>query len=155
MQSRICSFTGHRTIYPRHAASLPTQIDALLERVIADGFCEFRTGGAIGFDTLVALKVLEKREKYPNIRLCLYLPCHGQERGWSENLKEAYTYVLERADSVHYSCDSYVTGCMQKRNREMIDGASLCIAYCGSDRGGSAYTVGLARKNGIEVINLF
>ena len=155
MEAKICTFTGHRTIRSRHMSSLSERVDALLEELIAKGYTEFRAGGAIGFDTVVALKVLDKREKYPQIKLCLYLPCRGQEKAWSDNLKRAYAYILERADSHKYCAERYFNGCMHKRNREMLEGASLCVAYCGSDKGGSAYTVAYAEKKGIEVINLF
>ena len=155
MEAKICAFTGHRTIHSRHASSLPERVDALLEELIASGFNEFRAGGAMGFDTLVALKVIEKREKYPQVKLCLYLPCHDQERAWDNNLKTAYAYVLEHADSYKYCSERYFNGCMHKRNRDMLEGASLCAAYCGSGSGGTAYTVGYAQKQGIRVVNLF
>ena len=155
MEGKICMFTGHRTINAKHLSELPRKIDGLLEKLISEGYTEFRAGGAVGFDTLAALKVLEKKRKYGFVRLHLYLPCHGQENGWSENLKKAYYYVIENADSVRYSCESYVNGCMQKRNREMVDGSSLCLAYCGRSKGGSAYTVAYAEKKGVRVINMF
>ena len=94
MEAKICAFTGHRTIHSRHASSLPIQIDILVEELVSKGYTEFRTGGAIGFDTLVSLKIIEKKEKYPHIKLHLYLPCHGQESMWNDNLKRAYYYVL-------------------------------------------------------------
>lgn len=155
MMGKTCMFTGHRTISPRHLSSLSQRIDELLEKLVSEGYTEFRAGGAVGFDTLVALKVIEKKKKYGFIKLQLYLPCHEQERGWSENLKKAYYYVIEHADSVRYSCESYVNGCMQKRNRDMVNGSELCVAYCGKSSGGSAYTVSYAKKNGVRVLNMF
>ena len=155
MEGRICMFTGHRNISHRHLLSLSDSIDALLERLISEGYTDFRAGGAMGFDTLAALAVLEKKKKYGFIRLHLFLPCHGQESRWSENMKRAYYRVLENADSVRYSCDTYVSWCMQKRNRDMVEGSELCVAYCGKAEGGTAYTVAYARKNGVKVINLF
>ncbi len=155
MEGKICMFTGHRTINGRHLAGLPRRIDELLEKLISEGYTEFRAGGAVGFDTIAALKVLEKKKKYGFVRLHLYLPCHGQENGWRENLKKAYYYVIENADSVRYVSDTYVDGCMHKRNREMVDGSALCVAYCGRSKGGSAYTVDYARKRGLRVINMF
>ena len=109
----------------------------------------------MGFDTLAAFAVLEKKKKYGFVRLHLFLPCHGQDRGWPENMRMAYRHVLDNADSVRYAYDQYVSGCMYKRNRDMVNGSQLCVAYCGSSRGGTAYTVGYARKKGVRVINLF
>ena len=155
MERRICMFTGHRSIEERHASELPQRVDELLEKLISEGYTEFRAGGAIGFDTLAALKVLEKKKKYGFVRLHLYLPCHGQEKSWSDSQKNAYRYILDNADSTQYSYDTYVRGCMHKRNREMVNGSELCVAYCGSDKGGTAYTVDYAKKKGVRVINLF
>lgn len=134
--------------------ALPKTIDQLIERLVADGYTEFRCGGAQGFDTIAALKVLEKKKKYPGVRLCLFLPCKDQTRGWSEGAKAAYDAVLERADSVIYTSDEYTRWCMHARNRAMVDGSDLCVAYCSSQTGGTAYTVEYAKKNGVKIINL-
>ena len=154
MGTKICMFTGHRTIATKDLSILPEKLGDLLEKLIAKGYTEFRTGGAIGFDTLAALKVLEKKEKYPEVKLHLYLPCRDQDKKWEDNLKSAYHYVLERADSIRYCSESYNQGCMMKRNREMVNGAEICVAYCKKSSGGSAYTVGYAEKKGLTVINL-
>ena len=155
MKAKICMFTGHRSIRSSHMSVLPERLAQLLEDLINEGYTEFRTGGAIGFDTLAALKVLEKREKHPEVKLHLYLPCRDQDKLWGDNLKEAYRYILERADSVRYCSDSYNRGCMYKRNRDMVDGADICVAYCGSHTGGSAYTMSYAEKKGLRIINTF
>lgn len=154
-KGKICAFTGHRIIDGKHTATLPAELDALLEKLIADGYTEFRAGGAMGFDTLAALKVIDKKKKYGFVRLHLFLPCRDQEKGWRENAKRAYYYVLRHADTLRYSCDEYVSGCMHKRNREMIEGSHICVAYCGSSKGGTAYTVSYAQKNGVKTVNLF
>ena len=57
----ICCFTGHRTIRAEHMLMLPRVLDRVLEGLIGRNITIFRTGGAIGFDTLAALKVLEKK----------------------------------------------------------------------------------------------
>ena len=151
----VCTFTGHRHISAEETLALSGQIDALLEELISEGYTEFRAGGAIGFDTLVALRVIEKKKKYGFIRLELYLPCPEQGKDWSSSMKRIYDFSLKHADAVKYSCRSYVTGCMQLRNREMVDGSDTCVAYCKSRTGGTYYTVSYARKKGIRVINLY
>lgn len=154
-KGKICMFTGHRIINARHVSSLPGRLDELLEKLIACGYTEFRAGGAIGFDTVAALKVLEKKKKYGFVKLHLFLPCRNQEKGWKENSKRAYYYVLQNADSMRYCSEEYTEGCMHKRNREMVDGSNLCVAYCGTARGGSAYTLSYAHKRGLRIVNLF
>ena len=154
-KGKICMFTGHRIINARHVSTLPGRLDELLEKLIACGYTEFRAGGAIGFDTVAALKVLEKKKKYGFVKLHLFLPCRNQEKGWKENSKRAYYYVLQNADSIRYCSEEYTDGCMHKRNREMVDGSNLCVAYCGTARGGSAYTLSYAQKNRVRIVNLF
>ena len=152
MSNKICMFTGHRQIGMSDIMALPGALDSLLEKLIADGYTDFRCGGAQGFDTIAALKVLEKKKKYPQIKLHLFLPCRDQADGWSDNARAVYAAVKERADSVKYLYDVYNRGCMHARNRAMVDGSDLCVAYCTTTRGGTAYTVEYAKKNGVEII---
>lgn len=155
MNSKICCFTGHRQIPEELVVRLPSRLDSLLERLIAEGYREFRCGGAQGFDTIAALKVLEKKKIYgESIRLCLYLPCKDQTRGWSESAKRAYSMVLERADEVHYTSEIYTRSCMHARNRALVDGSDLCVALCLSSHGGTAYTVSYAKSHSLPVIML-
>ncbi len=129
MTAKICMFTGHRNIAASDKNALAERLGGLLEELIADGFVHFRAGGALGFDTVAALKVIEKKHKYPHIRLHLFLPCRDQDCKWSESSRTAYRFVLSNADSISYSADKYTYGCMQQRNREMVDGSDLCVAY--------------------------
>ena len=151
MDKKICCFTGHRNIPRDIILRLPEKLDRLLDELIADGYREFRCGGAQGFDTIAALKVLEKKKTYPDVKLHLFLPCRDQTRGWSENAKRAYSIVFERADSVCYASENYTPHCMHARNRAMVDGSDLCVAYCTSSHGGTAYTVLYAKKQGVAV----
>lgn len=152
MDSKICMFTGHRQMDASDAVAIPGALDSLLEELVAKGYTDFRCGGAQGFDTVAALKVLEKKKSYPQIKLHLFLPCKDQADGWSERARAVYFTVLERADSVKYICESYTHGCMHARNRAMVDGSALCVAYCTSSRGGTAYTVEYARKKSVDLI---
>ncbi len=151
----ICFFTGHREIDTQHAQGLAQVLDDTIEGLIAGGVTHFRTGGAIGFDTVAALKVLEKKSKYPFIHLDLYLPCRNQADRWNDYGKAVYEYILGLADGVVYAAEEYTRGCMHLRNRLMAEGADFCVAYCHRESGGTAYTVQHARRSGIKVINIF
>lgn len=150
----ICCFTGHRRIDGERIEELSELLDGVLDRLIDAGVTVFRTGGALGFDTLAALKVLERRERGCPIELELYLPCRTQSDGWNERSQEFYSYILSQADRVHYVHDSYVKGCMLERNRHLVQGSHFCIGYCVTNRGGSAYTLDYAKKAGVRVINI-
>ena len=153
-QGLACCFTGHRKICAAHMRQMSDLLDRVLESLIGRNITEFRTGGAIGFDTVAALKVLEKRERYPHIRLHLYLPCRDQTYGWDEGSRRAYAYILSHADEVTCLREAYVQGCMLERNRKMVEGSHCCVGYCTSEQGGSAYTLRYAEKNGLRVINI-
>ena len=151
----VCCFTGHREINPAHIEALSALLDRTLTTMVKSGVLTFRTGGAIGFDTMAALKVLEYKERDPRIRLELFLPCRDQSGGWADFNQNAYQYILERADAVTVLHEKYQRGCMFERNRAMVRGSHFCIGYCTTERGGSAYTMQFARGQGCRIINLY
>ena len=154
---KTCCFTGHRSISSAHFLLLPKQLDILLDSLVSHGFRHFKTGGAVGFDTLAALKCLELKKKYPSlpIYLELCLPCRDQTNGWSDKEKHVYNFVVSQADKVSYMQESYSVGCMYARTRKLVDGSDLCIAYLSTDKGGTAYTCNYAKQKGVRVINLY
>ena len=79
-----CCFTGHRVIAPEVRDQLTAILDRRLQALYDVGFVEFRAGGALGFDTLAAERVLLLRERHPDCRLVLMLPCRDQSKYWSE-----------------------------------------------------------------------
>ena len=54
----------------------------------------------MGFDTIAAFAVLKLKERYPDIRLVLVLPCFSQTRGWSREDIEIYDDIKQKADKV-------------------------------------------------------
>lgn len=114
----------------------------------------FGAGGALGFDTIAAFAVLKLKERYPDIRLILVLPCFSQTRGWSQEDIEIYDDIKQKADKVVYTSQEYTRGCMHKRNRHLVDNSSACISYLTENKGGTFYTVNYAKSKGVEVINI-
>ena len=148
-------FTGHRQIEPEDMLRLPELLGDILKELIARGVDTFYAGGALGFDTLASLKVLEMKNRYPHLRLCLILPHRGQSDGWTDRNREIYEYILRRADAIRYVCEEYRPSCMHKRNRALVDESAICVAFCEKEQGGSAYTLSYARQKGKECINLY
>ena len=154
MTQTVC-FTGHRSIPSEAYAKLYGLLQKTVERLIRDGASVFRTGGALGFDTMAALCILDLRRQYPHIRLELILPCPTQAEQWQESDALLYEQIIERADSHRYVSQSYYTGVLQMRNRCLVEGADVCVAYLRtSSGGGAAYTAAYALKQGLELINL-
>ncbi len=149
----VC-FTGHRHIDNDVYLPLQAALMEQIEKLIAEGATVFRTGGAMGFDTMAGLCVLSLRKKYPHIRLELYLPCPTQTRGWRMSDKILYEQILSEADAYKYISPYYFAGVLQMRNRALVEGAEVCLSYLHhSHGGGTAYTAALAAQNGLRLIN--
>ena len=148
----VC-FTGHRDINKALAPYIPSALKSEIKNLILLGATSVRAGGAMGFDTLAALCVLEQREAL-GLRLELIFPCRNQTRGWSERDINYYNHILKSCDSYRYISDVYTDGCMLERNRHLVNGSDVCVAYLTQNRGGTLFTVNYARKNGVRVINL-
>lgn len=149
-----CCFTGHRKIPFGKLELITQQLESVIERCINDGYRYFGAGGALGFDTIAAQKVIELKDRYPHIKLILVLPSRTQTRGWKNEDIEIYERIKLQADKIVFTSDQYFNGCMQKRNRHLVDCSTRCICYLTKNKGGTAYTVDYARKKGIDVINV-
>ncbi len=150
----VC-FTGHRELNRQDAFIIPGKLKKTLEALILRGATHFRAGGAMGFDTVAALCVLELKEKFPRIKLDLILPCQDQTALWhNDSMVDVYRRILTLASSVTYTAERYHAGCMYARNRSLVQGSQVCVAYLTQSRGGTAYTYGYALSQGLEVINI-
>ena len=154
MKNRTCCFTGHRRLSAEEIKNVKTKLKHTLLEMIKAGYLYFSAGGALGFDTIAALTVLELKNEYPNIKLILVLPCVNQTKGWNKKNVEVYDYIKSKCDKYVYTSQKYTDGCMLKRNRHLVDNSRLCICYCNRNSGGTAYTVRYANQKGLKVINL-
>lgn len=151
----VC-FTGHRSLPAGDGLrQMMARVDALIAAAYSRGYRIFIAGGAVGFDTLAACRVIVAKKRLPDIRLRLALPCRNQTEKWIKTDDIAlYKHILGFAEKVDYITDFYTSTCMLERNRFMVDRSALCIAYCTKQKGGSAYTVNYAKKEGLGVINI-
>ena len=151
---KACLFTGHR-ILPKELSELTIleqNIATEVKKAYDEGYRTFYSGGAMGFDLLCALTVVNlKHTHLKNAKLILALPCYDHYKSWDKNDKRLLANLLEKADEVVYVSERYLPGCMHKRNRYMVDRSELCIAYCVKKTGGTAYTVKYAQKKRIPV----
>lgn len=154
MRGKTACFTGHRKIPPEKKSEISRRLKTTLIRLIEEGYVCFGAGGALGFDTLAAQCVLSLKNQHPHIKLILVLPCITQTKGWSKNDIAIYEEIKSQADKVVYTSREYSRGCMFKRNRHLVNGSSVCIAYLTQEKGGTAYTVNYAKEQGLAVINL-
>ena len=152
MRNITCCFTGHRIISDKIAEELKAEVYNTCEQLIARGITRFVCGGAIGFDILSSMCVLALKKKYNNIKLVLIIPCSDQDLKWNKQQKMIYRYVLENADEVRILHERYIPGCMQERNKLMVNESSVCIAHLERSFGGTKSTVDYALDNDLEVI---
>lgn len=156
-----CSFTGHRPDklpwgYNESGEVFETFRSRLLQKVedaINLGYTHFICGMALGADIICAETIIELKKTNPNIKLECAIPCKNQTKGWKEESIARYNRILTEADIVtHVSDCNYFNGCMQKRNRYMVDNASLLIAIYSKDAGGGTkQTIDYAKSKNKEI----
>lgn len=150
---KICIFTGHRDI-PAHTEPLRAALLRHITALHADGYTDFLSGGAMGFDLLAAEAVLELRPLLPGLRLLMILPCYNQERAYSPRDKARYRAILDQADLVRYTAHDYYRGCMLARDRVLAEAAHFCLCYLTRSTGGTAYTVRQCVLRDVPICNL-
>ena len=150
----VC-FTGHRNIPSEESAYVERSVAEAVRKAYEDGFRTFLCGGARGFDTIAAETVLRFRLMHPDVQLIIAVPCASQADKWPAAEKRRYSSVLADADEVITLSENYYSGCMQTRNRYMVDRADLLICYVEKESGGAYQTMQYAIKAGKKVINIY
>lgn len=160
-KAHSCFFTGHRKILTAHKPELLMRLKSAISYLYAKGVVNFYAGGALGFDTLAATQILDMRREHTGMRLILELPYTNQCERWEESEKRIYYFLRGEADEVHYAAERNAENAAEARklllarNRALAASSLYCVSYFSGARGGTAYTVALAEKNGCEMINLY
>ena len=121
LKDQTCCFTGHRIIANAKKKAIFDKTREVVVSLIEKGVRFFGVGGAIGYDTIVAHVILSVKEQYPFIKLIVVCSCKNQDLKWNEVNKRVYRDVLNSADKVLVLSDSYFDGCIQARNRHLVD----------------------------------
>ena len=96
--------------------------------------------------------VLALREIHPDVSLEAAVPCTTQADSWSPEQKQRYAGLLSRCDSRHLVQEKYSPGCMQRRNKYMVDSSSLLLACFAGVPGGTMNTIVYAQRSGVETV---
>ena len=144
---KTCCFTGHRVLKKDFDEY---KLKEVIDDVIKKGYDTFLIGMAKGFDLKCFETLLSYNSKKIEIIACV--PCENQSQGYTKEEKEKYNYFLKKANKIITLNEEYFNGCMQVRNRFMVDNSSLVIAYMYAERGGTKYTVNYAKKKEKEII---
>ncbi len=154
MKNITCCFTGHRDVPAYEKERIYRDLNAEISALIKKGITRFRCGGARGFDTMAALTVLDIKKLNPEIFLIVDVPCRNQHLCWNKEERAAMDYILSVADEINELSQYYYNGCMQYRNRYMVDRSAYLIAYQTKPVGGSAYTVLYAKEQNLTIIKI-
>ena len=155
-----CCFTGHRPEKlpwgsheedPR-CLDLKERLRQAVEQAYEDGFRHFITGMARGTDQYFAQIVLDLKERLPAITLEAAIPCEEQAARWRESERERYFGLVARCDLETMVQRHYDKGCMQRRNRYMVDRSARLIAAYDGMLGGTMYTIHYAMQRGVDVV---
>ena len=121
---------GENESDPRCAALKKRLYDAA-ESACAQGYRHFICGMARGVD--------------------LYA-CEAE--GWPEAERARWQSLVDRCDYETVVQDHYDAGCMQRRNRYMVDHAALLIAVHDGQPGGTRRTIEYAMRRRLDVVIL-
>jgi uncharacterized phage-like protein YoqJ len=157
-----CCFTGHRpnklpwryNEADLRCLKLKARIADAVEAAYAEGFRHFLCGMARGCDLYFCEIVLAFRETHPDVTVEAAIPCPTQTDTWPEKERRRYQQLLNNCDFSTMVSAVYSSGCMQRRDRYMVDHASLLIAAFDGSAGGTRYTVEYALKQGISILDI-
>lgn len=157
---KTCCVTGHRPkglpfdYGDKESKEYREYIEAIGRAVrvlIKEGFDTFITGMAQGVDMDFAEAVIEEKKR-SGVRIEAALPHPGQDKFWDREIAERYRKILSECDKITVVSPGYYSGCMQKRNRYMVDRSYAVVAFWnGITRGGTYNTLQYAEKCGKKI----
>lgn len=157
-----CCFTGHRPGKlpwnnceddPRCLA-LKRRIRDAVAAAYEEGYRHFLCGMALGCDLYFCECVLALRGERSDVTVEAVIPCPTQADSWSAAQRERYRRLVAQCDYETLVSQRYTPDCMQRRNRYLVDHASLLIAAYDGTAGGTQYTLQYAMRRGLEIVDL-
>ena len=157
-----CCFTGHRPGKlpwrydegdPRCLA-LKQRIADAVEAAYQEGFRHFLCGMALGCDLYFCECVLRLRQDHRAVAVEATLPFPTQADAAPPDQRRRYARLVAACDYETLVSQRYSPACMQRRDRYMVDHASLLIAAFDGSPGGTRYTVEYAMRRGLEIVDL-
>ena len=155
-----CCFTGHRpgklpwkyNEADARCLALKRRMTDAVEAAYEEGYRHFLCGMAMGCDLYFCECVLALRERHPDVTVEAAIPCPSQCGGWTPDQQARWHAIVDRCDFETVVQDRYGPGCMQRRNRYMVDHAARLIAVFDGQDGGTRRTVEYALRSGLEVV---
>ena len=157
-----CCFSGHRPNKlpwgydesdPRCVA-LKQRLADSIESAYHEGYRHFICGMALGCDFYFCELVLALRAKHSDVSVEAAIPCPGQSNRWSAEIRRRYQRMIDACDYETVVQNTYSPGCMQRRNRYMVDHSSLLIAVHDGLPGGTRSTIEYAMRRGLSILDI-
>ncbi len=157
-----CSFTGHRpeklpwgsNESDARCLQFKAELWSALQAAFAQGYRHFICGMARGADLQFCEAALLLRELHPDVRVEAAIPFAGQADRWIPQERLRYHALLARCDFETVIQHTYTAGCLQRRNRYLVDHSSRLIAAYSGQGGGTLYTIHYAIRKQCDVIIL-
>ncbi len=157
-----CCFTGHRPgklpwrsdENDRRCLELKRRIADAVEAAYGEGYRHFLCGMAQGCDFYFCEAVLALRQRHGDVTVEAALPCPTQAAGWPLKQQQRYRRLVEACDLETLVSAAYTPSCMQRRDRYMVDHATLLIAAFDGTPGGTQYTMQYAMQRGISIVDI-
>lgn len=150
-REHTAAFTGHR----RYAGESDAMLYETVRTLYARGVRRFWSGMAVGFDLAAAETVAALRDELPGLQLGCAIPFPDQAGRFGAEDRMRHARLLACADEVAVVADRYDAQCYLRRDRWMVDRASVVVAWFDGRRGGTRYTWEYARRRDAERINLW
>ena len=145
-------FSSGRYSYDFHV--FRRDLEYAIQRAILDGYRHFITGMSRGMDLWAARNVLDFKRAYPGITLEAAIPFPEQPLRWAEEDVRSYHLVLDQCDRKTVVSPCYAPGCMDRRNRYMVDHSTRLIAAYSGQPGGTRNTCAYAQRQGLTIVNI-
>ena len=126
----------------------------LLENFINDGFTNFLSGMAEGFDMIATEILLNLKNTYKDIKIIAVVPCLEQEKNWTPSQQNKYHNIIKKSDEYIILSNEYTPTCMMERNKFMVEHSSVVIGCFNGCRGGTYNTLLYAKKTGCKIITI-
>lgn len=127
-----------------------------IKALYAEGGRRFLCGMAEGFDLWVAAEVLALRDTgvCPEAEIVAVVPFAGHGDRCGAAFRPLYAAVWGRASQRFLLSDGYTVDCFHRRNDFLVGHAGTLLCFYTGLRGGTAYTVSRAEREGLRVVNL-
>ena len=139
----VCTFFGHSECYGLDDAALRSAIEELIEQ----GITEFVVGNHGRFDSMVFFCLQGLSKVYPEISYSValaYLPTHKEDY----DIYRGHSFYPEGQEN------GLAKFAIERRNRYLIDTSDICLCYVNHTFGGAYKFARMAKRRGLQVINL-